>query len=143
MKPITPLKKTKKTKLLVFHCCYLKLTEHQKMNIWQLTLIILFFCCFFLKSPLYPTVCSQCQPQCPTQTNSCFRFSILSETQRLAEFCTTVQTCSESCFLICRCLCLYQVNDEGYTPLMEAAREGHEEMVALLLAQGKKVVLIK
>ncbi len=24
-------------------------------------------------------------------------------------------------------------NDEGYTPLMEAAREGHEEMVALLL----------
>uniref|UniRef100_A0A8C8AEQ3 K Homology domain-containing protein n=1 Tax=Otus sunia TaxID=257818 RepID=A0A8C8AEQ3_9STRI len=30
---------------------------------------------------------------------------------------------------------LEEVNDEGYTPLMEAAREGHEEMVALLLAQ--------
>lgn len=34
-----------------------------------------------------------------------------------------------------------QVNDEGYTPLMEAAREGHEEMVALLLAQGEKVAV--
>jgi len=32
---------------------------------------------------------------------------------------------------------LEEVNDEGYTPLMEAAREGHEEMVALLLAHGK------
>lgn len=30
-----------------------------------------------------------------------------------------------------------EVNDEGYTPLMEAAREGHEEMVALLLSQGE------
>ena len=29
-----------------------------------------------------------------------------------------------------------EVNDEGYTPLMEAAREGHEDMVALLLSQG-------
>ena len=28
---------------------------------------------------------------------------------------------------------LEERNDEGYTPLMEAAREGHEEMVALLL----------
>ena len=28
-----------------------------------------------------------------------------------------------------------EVNDEGYTPLMEASREGHEEMVALLLSQ--------
>ncbi len=31
---------------------------------------------------------------------------------------------------------LEEVNDEGYTPLMEASREGHEEMVALLLAHG-------
>lgn len=38
--------------------------------------------------------------------------------------------------ILCVCCCV-QVNDEGYTPLMEAAREGHEEMVALLLAQGK------
>ena len=28
-----------------------------------------------------------------------------------------------------------EVNDEGYTPLMEASREGHEDMVALLLYQ--------
>ena len=35
---------------------------------------------------------------------------------------------------------LEEVNDEGYTPLMEAAREGHEEMVALLLAHGKSHV---
>lgn len=30
-----------------------------------------------------------------------------------------------------------EVNDEGYTPLMEAAREGHEEMVNVLLTKGK------
>ena len=29
-----------------------------------------------------------------------------------------------------------EANDEGYTPLMEAAREGHEEMCALLLTHG-------
>ena len=34
---------------------------------------------------------------------------------------------------------LEEVNDEGYTPLMEASREGHEEMVALLLAHGEFV----
>jgi FOG: Ankyrin repeat len=31
-----------------------------------------------------------------------------------------------------------EVNDEGYTPLMEAAREGHEEMVCVLLQKGKR-----
>ena len=36
------------------------------------------------------------------------------------------------------CVCV-QVNDEGYTPLMEASREGHEEMVALLLSQGSEI----
>ena len=34
-----------------------------------------------------------------------------------------------------------EVNDEGYTPLMEASREGHEEMVALLLSQGRLTFL--
>ena len=33
-----------------------------------------------------------------------------------------------------------EVNDEGYTPLMEASREGHEEMVALLLSQVNNTV---
>ena len=32
---------------------------------------------------------------------------------------------------------LEEVNDEGYTPLMEASREGHEDMVTLLLAHGQ------
>ena len=32
------------------------------------------------------------------------------------------------------------MNDEGYTPLMEASREGHEEMVALLLSQGNSLI---
>jgi len=31
---------------------------------------------------------------------------------------------------------LEEPNDDGYTPLMEAARDGHEEMVALLLSWG-------
>lgn len=37
---------------------------------------------------------------------------------------------------------LEEVNDEGYTPLMEAAREGHEEMVALLLAHGNMIGIL-
>jgi ankyrin repeat domain-containing protein 17 len=31
------------------------------------------------------------------------------------------------------------VNDEGYTPQMEASRKGHEEMVALLLSQSADI----
>lgn len=46
------------------------------------------------------------------------------------------------CFLPDVASVCVQVNDEGYTPLMEAAREGHEEMVALLLAQGKQAFLL-
>lgn len=34
-----------------------------------------------------------------------------------------------------------EVNDEGYTPLMEAAREGHEEMVCVLLTRGNEYSL--
>lgn len=36
-----------------------------------------------------------------------------------------------------------EVNDEGYTPLMEAAREGHEEMVCVLLTRGNEYSLVK
>ncbi|XP_029595408.1 ankyrin repeat and KH domain-containing protein 1-like [Salmo trutta] len=34
---------------------------------------------------------------------------------------------------------LEEVIDEGYIPLIEAAREGHEEMEALLLAQAANI----
>jgi ankyrin repeat protein len=30
-----------------------------------------------------------------------------------------------------------EANGEGYSPIMEAAREGHEKMAALLLAHGQ------
>lgn len=39
--------------------------------------------------------------------------------------------------LISRGAALEEVNDEGYTAIMEASREGHEEMVALLLSKGQ------
>jgi ankyrin repeat protein len=41
--------------------------------------------------------------------------------------------------LVERRAALEERNEEGHTPLMEAAREGHEEMVALLLFQGAHV----
>lgn len=34
---------------------------------------------------------------------------------------------------------LEEPNDEGYTPLMEAAREGHRDVVELLLSRGANV----
>ena len=34
---------------------------------------------------------------------------------------------------------LEEVNDEGYTPLMEASREGHDDLVNLLVSQGADV----
>ena len=41
--------------------------------------------------------------------------------------------------LISRGADLEEVNDEGYTPLMEGAREGHEEVVKLLVEHGANV----
>lgn len=35
-----------------------------------------------------------------------------------------------------------EVNDEGYTPLMEAAREGYFDMVSTLLIKGTYIRLI-
>ena len=47
-----------------------------------------------------------------------------------------MQGCQLFTYFFFRGANIEEVNDEGYTPLMEAAREGHEEMVALLLSQG-------
>jgi len=35
-----------------------------------------------------------------------------------------------------------EVNDEGYTPLMEAVREGHEDVVTLLIHRGIIITII-